>query len=255
MELLKQWFIGLVTCFLLASVSRAQVVNIEQARIKTDTSAWAGHIQSTFFSQQNQNRLLSASLRGTVQHKTKNKKHLYLALLDGNFSASNAVQYSNAAMIHLRYNYKLFSLLKWEVFSQLQQNKVLGLDRRALLGTGPRLKLLDSEHWRSYWGVLGMLEQERLKGASQLDYFMRASSYFTITITQSERWSFASTTYYQPLFADFHDFRIAGQHTFSLAIAKHWAMRAELTHTWDSKPPTGVVKSTVLTSMGIGIDL
>jgi len=236
-------------------MSYAQVVNIEQARIKTDTSAWAGHIQSSFFSQQNQNRLLSASLRGTVQHRVRDKRSLLLALLDGSFSASNAIQYSNAAMLHFRYNYKLTNLLKWEVFAQLQQNKVMGLDRRALLGAGPRMKLLDNEHWRSYIGVLGMLEQEKIKEVAEINYFFRGSSYFTVTVASKDLWTFASTTYYQPLMSDFKDYRIAGQHTFSLLIAKHWAMRAEITHTWDSRPPSGVVRSTVLTSMGIGIDL
>jgi hypothetical protein len=243
----------LIICICTKCFVRAQVVNIEQARIKADTSTWAGHVQGNFFAQRIAQSLVSATLRSTVQYRKD--KNLWLLLADVGFSKAENVELSNSALAHLRYNRKLLSFLKAEAFAQLQQNRVLGLDRRSLLGAGLRLKLLEEGKTRSYFGTLMMLEQEVERNAEFPTYYGRLSAYLTVTIAKSSLWSYSGTTYYQPLAADFSDYRLAGQHAFSLVITKGWSLRTELTHFYDAKPPQGIVASTFTTSIGIGVDL
>lgn len=239
--------------FFCCTLAQAQVVNIEQARIKSDTSTWAGHVQGNFFAQRIAETLVSTTLRSTAQYRKE--KHLWLLLADVGFSKAQNVELSNSALAHLRYNRSIRSFLKAEAFAQWQQNRVLGLERRALFGAGARLKLWEEGKTRSYFGTVMMLEQEIEASARFPTYYGRLSAYLTVTIAKKAAWTYSGTTYYQPLAGNFADYRIAGQHAFSLSIAKRWSLRTEVTHFFDTKPPEGIVASTFTTSVGIGVDL
>lgn len=75
-------------------------------------------------------------------------------------------------IIHLRYNYKFNHLIRFELFTQFQQNEILMIQERWLNGTGLRFKLADIENFRAYLGFLGMFEVEKRPQNPTLVWFV-----------------------------------------------------------------------------------
>lgn len=243
----------LLVCLLQSSFLICQVVNIEQARVKLDSTGWAGIAHASFQSQKYQSLLFSASLRGAVQHRVDRRVWMYL--IDAGISAADNVQFNNNALAHVRYNYVLLEdVLQWETFTQMQQNRLLGLDRRNLLGSGFRWTIADNEKGNFNFGLLAMLEVERAKPAPGSYLFGRASSYFSFIWKEPGKFALSSTTYYQPIIGNGADFRLMGQHALAFALHDLWSFRVELTHFYDSRPPKDIVKGTFNTSLGIAYD-
>lgn len=241
--------VGLFSCVF----SFSQVVNIEQARIRMDSIGWAGMLNGNFSAQKYQDVFYNAALRGTVQHKME--RELWLLLLDAGISVADQVQLNNNSLIHVRNNYDLYSWVRWETFAQIQQNRLLGLRRRHLIGSGPRFIIWDDDRFRLFAGTLAMLEIERVRNTTKSDWYGRASTYISWSVNKPGKWAFSSTTYFQPIMNRLNDHRWAGQHAFSVALNRNWSMRLELTHFYDSKPPVDIVKSTFNTFIGITYDV
>src|SRR5206468_3722624 len=128
-------------------------------RMQSDTTGWMGTIGTSFSYAKNVQEVLDVSLLAHVQYKTR--KDLWLFLANYDYLKGNAETLSNNVFFHLRYNHKLTPALRWELFTQLQKNAVTGIDARWLLGTGPRLKIAESEKLKMYVGVDAMYEYER----------------------------------------------------------------------------------------------
>ena len=71
----KTIILAVVASMALQSVA-AQVVNIEDKRIKTDTSGWSGSGEASLFMNKNNDFLLSLMLDLHIQYKTKKSYHL-----------------------------------------------------------------------------------------------------------------------------------------------------------------------------------
>jgi len=132
-------FIILVSIIFLPFFLSAQIVNIETQRLQSDTTGWLGTLGSNFLFEKNAVEILNINLNAHVEYKTK--KSLYLFLANYNLLKGSGQTLSDNLFYHLRYNYKITKWLRWEVFTQLQQNSVTGIDLRLLAGTGPRFKL------------------------------------------------------------------------------------------------------------------
>lgn len=246
--------ISIFIFFLLqCSYLTSQVVNIEQARVRLDSTGWAGIAHASFQSQKYESLLFSASLRGAIQHRVD--RRIWMYLVDAGISAADNVQFNNNALGHVRYNYVLMeNKLQWETFTQMQQNRLLGLDRRNLLGSGFRWIIADNEKANVNFGLLAMLEVERAKPAPESYWFGRTSSYVSFVWKEPGKFALSSTTYYQPLMGKSADFRLMGQHAIAFALHNLWSFRVELTHFYDSRPPMDIVKGTFNTSLGVAYD-
>ncbi|MFZ4785608.1 MAG: DUF481 domain-containing protein [Flavobacteriales bacterium] len=229
-----------------------QVVNIEQARIHLDTTGWAGIAHANFQAQKYNNLLFSSSLRGSVQHRID--KRIWLYLVDGGFSVADQVQFNNNALAHVRYNYLLSDFLQWETFTQLQQNRLLGLDRRYLTGTGMRMIISETDRAKIYFGLMGMLELERAKPSPRTFAYGRTSTYLSFTWKEVGKWAVSSTMYFQPLMDNIKDYRFSGQHAFAFALNEQWSFRLEITHFYDSRPPQDFVEGNFSSTFGIAYD-
>ncbi len=244
----------LLLCLLVIFLKhQAQVVNIEQARIRMDSLGWAGMLNGTFSAQKYRDVFYNAALRGVIQHKMD--RELWLLLVDAGISVADQVQLNNNSLIHVRNNYELKSWVRWESFAQVQQNRLLGLQRRHLCGTGPRFVIWDDDRFRLFTGTLAMVELEKIRGGTKSEWFGRASGYISWSFNDPGKWAFSSTTYFQPIMNRLADHRWAGQHAFSWALNHNWSMRVELTHFYDSRPPKDIVKSTFNTFIGVTYDI
>ncbi|WP_157580514.1 DUF481 domain-containing protein [Segetibacter koreensis] len=241
-------------CFLLFLITSftagAQlIVNVENSRIQSDTTGWKGDVGTAFSFTQNVQQLLSVSGAMHLQYKTQ--KNLYLLIANYNLLKANQQNFSNNMFYHLRYNRKLSELVRWEAFTQWQQNSVTNIDLRALFGTGPRFRVLDSKVFKFYAGTLVMYEHERDKNPKIIYNDMRGDDYVTFTYKPNAVFDMTTTTFYQPLFRAPKDFRILNQVTFSIKATKHLSLTTSWDYSYDASPAVGTPNINYVIGNGI----
>lgn len=225
--------------FLLMHVfAKAQVINIESKRFLNDTNGWVGKIDFNFLLAQNTQQLVQVGNNVHVQYQYN--KHRFLILNDVNFIKAGNTDFVNAGYQHFRYNYKIVNRLTWEAFTQVQYNKILRLNLRFLSGTGPRFKVLKNKNARLYIASLYMFEYEEISGESAPTYTHRSSSYVTFSVSLGKNADITSTTFYQPNFADFSDYRIANDSALEIFISKRLNFKTGFNLLYDTRQPPGI---------------
>jgi len=250
----------ILTLFVFLTASSAlsgQIVNIEQRRIKTDTTGWFGGLHFSFAGSKTTKSIVAFGAGTYLEWKPARKgdrsynRDLWLFLTDFNLVSGNNEKFSNSGFGHIRFTRRLgrdYSTLgkfvRWESFTQVQYNGLTKIGTRALFGTGPRFKLTDSEVSRFYFGVAYMYEYQELIDPAVFLREHRASSYFSFTLLPEETVSFVSTTYFQPVINNVSDYRLSNETSLSLGISKGFAFRFSFNYNYNSTPPEGVPGST-----------
>lgn len=249
--MLGRWIV--VLCMLLNEYfAWTQVVNIENKRIYDDTAGWSGTVDGSFSAQQTRDLLFSLNFRTLAQYKTR--KHFYLLLNDFGYSAGDVV-YSNRAMSHFRYAYRIKnSGWKWESYFQIQYNQLLLQKSRTLVGTGLRWKFFDNKTSKFFAGSSLFYEYEEIQTHTEFNNAVRWSNYLSWFINKPT-YSFTSATYLQPNVIDWKDWRFSGQYTFLFKLNKKMDFKVEFTNFYDSKPPQTVRKWVFSSTFGFVLRL
>jgi hypothetical protein len=235
--------------------AQAQVTNIEAQRVKTDSAGWYGEVNTGFKFVKEVENVFTSNSDARVQYKTK--KDLYLLLGEYNWSGASSKTNTHNAYLHLRYNRKLKpSWLRWEIFSQYQFNKITRINLRILNGTGPRFKLADKEKASLYLGVLYMFEftkelNQENKVLNLKEH--RNSSYLSFSIFPNNVISILSTSYYQPRFDKWKDYRISNISEFRAKIAKKVYLGMAYKFNFDTYPSEGISRITHSFENKIGV--
>ncbi len=227
-----------------ATTVSGQVVNIENRRMQTDSVRVAGQATMLFhYTENNSQRLLVSRNALALQLKSRNLRDLWLVLLNADLSLANGTAFSKAAFAHLRYNRKLGSQLRWEIMGQWQYNRLLGIQTRALLGSGPRIKCVSRPGGVAYFGSIYMLEYEKTAGDLVVERFdHRMSAYFSASFDLPS-WlpgELVSTTYYQPRLDQFSDFRISHETSMELRLTAKLKATLRYSFLYDAAPPVGI---------------
>ncbi|MBN1895578.1 DUF481 domain-containing protein [bacterium] len=234
-------FLAFIFFSILAGASSGQVLNIEQERIRTDTTGWSGNARVSFDIIKNQKQVLNLSGRFHVQFKTQRTLSLFLA--DYGFLRADRSDFSNSGFVHFRFNRKFRPWFTAEAFTQAQSNKILAVRFRGLLGAGPRFRIVAVESFRLYLAALPMFEHEELETAGIIADQFRLSSYASWTWKLSDIVTLVQTTYFQPRIDDPADFRTASQTDFLMRISKRFSISLSFNNLHDTRPPEGVVRS------------
>jgi len=148
--------------------------------------------------------------------------------------------------LHLRYNLILSQQARTFHFFQLQSNENLLLDRRLLLGSGARLRILGGEESRLEVGTGLMMEWERLNqakleaGEEADTEALRMANLVVGSGSFGEGRSWVTVIYYQPNVQRFGDYRLSGE--VGLGVALISSLQLDLAFTWrhDSRAPAGL---------------
>lgn len=230
--------------FLLYNSIRAQIVNIESKRLPSDTSGFSGSAEAGLSFNKNVNSFLILDLKSHIQYKSKDLKNLYMFLTNFRFFKSQNQKYENSGFVHFRYNRKVNNFLRWELFVQSHYNSIDKIAIRQLAGTGPRFKIEENDKIRIYLGSLYMYEYEKLIDKITKENNHRWSSYISFTYFPVDNIILFSTTYYQPLFANFKDFRIHTENTFQLKIIKSLYLKLSFLLNYDTRPAPDITNLT-----------
>lgn len=250
MRKLNYWWIAL---FFFAQQTHAQIVNTESARMQSDTVGWQGGFGMAFSLIQNTIKITNMEAETHLQYKTSNDRGLWLILADYvNLKVGGKQNVANY-YVHLRYNYKVNDWLRWEFFTQYQNNDITQIDARFLVGTGPRFKLIKIEKFRLYAGCLFMHEREKeLTSPVVKHQDWRNSSYVSFTWLPNKNTELISTTYFQPRLDKFNDWRFLNQAVFRVKASPHFGMSMRWNYLRDKFPAGSAPKRTY--SFGAGVD-
>ncbi len=222
-------------------VLQSQIINVENIRRVTDTTGWSGYTRLIVNLVKNRNTIFGISNRTRIQYKTK--EHLWLLLNDLDFRKANENKLVSRNAQHFRYNYRFHPKFAFEAFLQSQTDEIAAIRFRGLIGSGIRFKMSKNEKYKLYLGSLIMYEHENINSTiedNNRDW--RNSTYFSMSLYPKKNISIVSTTYFQPRFDMFSDFRISSQNTIAFEIFKKLMFTTNFTYQYDEFPVIGVPK-------------
>jgi hypothetical protein len=243
---------------LLFNVTNAQVVNIEERRLHTDSIRFVGDFNLALLLNSTNGKSIT-TIRGNIisQWKSKNYKHLLLASANYDLAKAEEESFVNNFYIHFRYNYKINHWMRWEAFEQTQTNEPLGLQFRQLVGTGPRFKIRLNKDADVFLGTAYMYEYEKtIPPTAQILRLHRWSNYGSLSIHVPKlNGSIISTIYYQPVFNDFSDFRIMNDTRVDFNLTAKWRVYTRFSYLFDSQPPPNIRKTALNFEQGFGFSI
>ncbi|MBK7435024.1 MAG: DUF481 domain-containing protein [Chitinophagaceae bacterium] len=221
--------------------------------MQSDTTGWMGNAGAYAALTKNNEQIFSANADAHLQYKSA--KSLYLILGNYGFLKGAGKSLINYSFFHLRYNYKLNPVIRWEIFTQLQQNKITGIQSRFLAGTGPRFKVFSTPLIRLYAATLFMYEYEKeTTPDARLHKDFRNSSYISFTITPGKNLEIISTSFFQPIVNNWTDHRFLNQISLRVQAGKKLGIRINWDYLNDSKPVPGNPSENYKLSTGIDYD-
>jgi len=226
------------------SSSLAQVVNVESLRKPSDSAKWSGSISLDVSLIKNINDIFRIANKAHIQYN--DKIDFWLFVNDLNFQKVEGNSLVNRGTQHLRYNRRVTNKIKWEVFTQAQYDAISEIEFRGLLGTGPRFKLSKSDDYRIYVGTLAMMEYEEATETANSDIRRdwRASAYLSFSLYPTDKISIISTSYYQPRFDKFKDYRFSSNSSLLFEIFKNLAFKTNFNFFYDAFPVSENVPQT-----------
>ena len=239
MTLSKLILILTFICTLIFDVS-AQVVNIEKKR-KGNQDGFAGVLSFGFNLMDNGKNI--SQFKNNIDLQYKKGASTIILLNDLSLIRVDEDDLVNSGFQHLRYNYTIkdSSFLTLEAFVQHQYNTIQLMERRFLLGGGPRFRIAGSEKVEFYIATLAMYDYEQRSDSLRTKLeFARMASYASITWDIRENLSVKNITYYQPAFTNFENYRISSETSLGLKISDALSFKVALQTTYDSNPPEGV---------------
>ncbi|MEZ4957456.1 MAG: DUF481 domain-containing protein [Saprospiraceae bacterium] len=241
----RVYFLYFALLFLSHQAINAQIVNIEERRIKgtNDSTFWYGSLRLGANISKVKDQVLQFNSTGHVQYKKG--RSLTLLLLDGNFLRAGNRDFQEAAFSHLRFNYKLKEWLVTETFVQAQYNKLLLINLRALAGAGLRFQLLKSQDGkqRIYGGTAYLFEKNQYTDEIPNKNWHRLSSYISFTFRPSEGVTLVSTTYFQPTLSDVANYRLSTEWRLDTPLGKKLSFFSNFTFSRDKSLPDGAPRS------------
>ncbi len=245
---------GCLLCLLLCHFpARAQIVDMEVERFHRDSTVWSGSLTGNISLSNYGTEVFYINAGAHVQYQ--NTKDLYLLLGNYGFLKGNGQSFIDNGFLHFRYNHKLGKVVRWEAFSQLQQNTIINIQSRFLLGTGPRFKILGKKNWRLYAAALLMYERDKETNNPHVLNEFRNSSYVSFTFIPAEKTEITSTTYYQPLLNNFRDYHLYNVLNVNIATGKKLSVNIKWTYQYDAVPAGNAPKYNYDFSTGLELKL
>lgn len=212
----------------------AQIVNIEQLRFQRDSSRWLFQDDLSFNIFRNTQQVVDFENNFLLRYQRAGHRLLLLNSLHFNFTENT--DFAQSGFLHFRYVKQLSERWDWEVFSQLQGDRPLQIERRILYGLGPRLSIDQKGNFQFFTGHLFMYEDdlERETGIQHFDW--RLSSYVSMFYQYKDRVQWSSVTYYQPRLDDWSDWRLSFQNQLAFKLGAHWAFTVSAQLNYDAEP-------------------
>lgn len=205
-------------------------------RKENDSAKFSGTVRLNFDISKDVNTVLVLTNQLRLQYVSGKNKLLFIN--DYRFKKLNSNRFNNRNLQHIRYNYLLNNKITLESFIQRQQDEILGINNRTLVGLGPRFEVSNSKEYQFYLGTLVMQEYENSKGKTEniIEQATRGNIYISSLLQPNKIITIAGTLYYQPKINLLSDYRIAMEASISLKLIKNLFFTSTLTYQKDTFP-------------------
>ena len=243
--------------FFVSNKINSQLVNIESRRMQTDSIRFVLKGDLLFnYSNNNNDYFFRIGSSVTTQFKSKDLKSIYFILGNYNLTRSRIKDFQNSWFIHLRFNQKLNNLFRIEAFIQSQNNKLLIIDSRHLIGAGLRLKFISKDQFKAYLGNSYMYEIEKSGLANNKSYNHRNSTYLSFNMNlKNSNIDLTNTIYFQPLYESIRNHRILEQFKVELPISKTLKISGLFNYFYTSETPLGEEDFSSNLNLGLTLEL
>ncbi len=229
---------------LLPGIVHSQIVNIEDRRTNfTDSIGWYERADLNFSWTKNTKSIVN--MGGSFQVEFQYKKRILLSITKFNYIDIDKSSFVNQGFQHLRYNRLLNNWLAYEAFGQVQYNEKILLKLRALAGTGFKFSVLNQPTKKVKLGLAYMFEYNEDNNLINPDVDIdvhrdqRASTYLTFYFLLNKSVKIASTTYFQPLLANFNDYRLSTESKLIFDVTKKLKFTNTFSLLYDTRVPEG----------------
>lgn len=245
----------LAACLLLWPAVASAIINIEEIHLGTPADGFSGQINGDVAGAAGNSDKLALATAGRGQWHGGD--HTLFIVGEYAYGTSQGRQDTNRAFGHLRHRWQWRPLWASEAFVQASRDSFARLRFRGLVGGGLRLTLSEGQqHATAYVGLGAFFERERLRKllgtndplASSL---WRGNAYLTLKQRFNEQLRLLSTTFYQPAFAAFGDFRLLEEAALYVKVLDDVDIRLSLQISHDSQPPAGVKATDFIYASGI----
>ncbi len=221
--------------------------------MKTEEIGLSGAVKMSGSYLDNDKVIYTYSALGNLQYQSE--KYLLLLIGDYQISRSSNTDFQDAAFLHLRYNRPLREKITAEAFMQIQDDKISLLKYRFLTGMGARFALVQDASIKMNFGIIPMYEfEELLDVTSTTHQNFRFSQYLNVVLNLSETANFYTTTYFQPIYNQWEDYRMHNESRLVVSITESINLNITNTYSWDSDPPSGAPKKRISLKVGFGLD-
>ncbi|MDY0004200.1 MAG: DUF481 domain-containing protein [Polyangia bacterium] len=236
------WFFLLLALTSHSAPGWAQV-NTERLRSKKTETGLHGHFEGALTMQTGNTDLVLATLGARLEYL----RGVHGPFLQGSYSVGekDGSKFIHNGFIHGRWTAMWHHRVGTEVFTQVQFDDLLRMHLRYLLGAGLRLKIVRNARLWIYLGSGYMMEYEDLNidegdphPKTTLNH--RWTSYLLLRVFFTSWLRLVATTYAQPRFDDFGDFRFLEDLSVVFRIKKWLSLDFNFVVMYDSRPPSTV---------------
>jgi putative salt-induced outer membrane protein YdiY len=231
-------------------------VNTEKYRNLKDDFGFAGTASLDAEINTGNNDKQEFGIEGHFNYNTS--ENLFLIILKGNYGFVNGQDYSDQALAHFRYLYKLSDVFNIEFFTQFDFNNDRLLLNRKLIGGGIRPVIFRTENSQMWCGISFMYEREKFDLPinsihASTDNESRLSSYITYRLNIEKNLKLSSVIYFQPEIGSWDDIKVLSENSILVDVIKNVGLNIEINLRYDNRPPDTIKKLDTGTNIGVTI--
>jgi len=218
-------------------------VDIESMRREGATEGVTGTVGGDLTLKTGNTDLVQTDLHTRLDWVRGSSTTLFVA--EGGVGLLKNKNFSSSGLLHLRQTRWLGDRVAPEAYGQINYDRPLLLDFRALLGAGLRLRFS-----RGDWGDVGagasvMWEHERLDLPAGATHAARTrrfrnSTFVSLRVVGGESLVVSSTSYIQPALDDLGDLRVLENLGVAASLTDRLALSVTFDLRYDSGPPDGL---------------
>ncbi|MCC5943528.1 MAG: DUF481 domain-containing protein [Bernardetiaceae bacterium] len=264
----RSLFLFVVLFFCIHYVAESQILNIERARIKEDSTHYffangSFNIRTFNRTADEDTPVQLLSMGSNLGLSYFSPLHSYMLLGHFDFFSINQNTFSSTGYLHPRVKILRSRTLSYELFGQVQFDYIRGLDLRYLGGGGLRLRIINSKSARLRIGMGIMYEHEewqnpKVEGEVRTTQFLKSTNYVSTHIDLSDAVSLNAIAYYQVgrdnLFQAFRH-RVNIDTNLNISIAKRFAFKFSVMAAYDTAPIVPITKLVYSLENGITFNL
>jgi len=251
----------IISLFAGQSISGQTVINTEALRLEADTQTVRGTLSVNLGMSRNKaGRFFRPGFNGRLEIQSNANRFMILGgyaltrFTNADEPGEPVTIFNDRGFGHLRFNRTISDRVTWEAFGQYQFDLVQEIERRILLGTGPRFRISETATGFLFGGLQYMFEYEETSAEEEAIIYNkhhRLSTYLSGGTTFNEHVSGNLTVYFQPRPDRWSDYRISAAGSLTAKLSGGFGFSLNANYVYDARPPITV--PTVMYDFGAGL--